>query len=327
MSGKFNAGQDNKKVFGDIQRNLRDGDSRKLLEAAGTASQQARQTPDAVRFPKLFLFGLASIPKKKKEKAFESEPPSEKKEMEEPSSPPNHHATASSPVVNGTSPSPTSSVVEILEPPSHFSSDSSEVGSPRPESPTLPPHQQLASPREERSPEAMAREIQEADGRMMEGDANGSSVPEEVRPQPTITVTAATEAETETERGMEYVGYYVLDPAATETETETETERGKEYVGYYVLDPATMTANNISKQEREMVGCGEEMAGFSREGEPAVYGSGLEDGMPTSRYLLERGMNQSAEGPRMGQENKGDDEGKEEIGKGKGKENEKENEK
>ncbi|KAL9610917.1 MAG: hypothetical protein Q9167_004395 [Letrouitia subvulpina] len=46
MSGKFNAGQDNKKVFGDIQRNLRDGDSRKLLEAAGTASQQARQTPD-----------------------------------------------------------------------------------------------------------------------------------------------------------------------------------------------------------------------------------------------------------------------------------------
>ncbi|KAI4215615.1 MAG: hypothetical protein LQ351_002084 [Letrouitia transgressa] len=46
MSGKFSASQDNKNVFEDIQRNLRDGDSRKLLEAAGTASQQARQTPD-----------------------------------------------------------------------------------------------------------------------------------------------------------------------------------------------------------------------------------------------------------------------------------------
>lgn len=48
MSGKFSASQDNKNVFEDIQRNLRDGDSRKLLEAAGTASQQARQTPDGL---------------------------------------------------------------------------------------------------------------------------------------------------------------------------------------------------------------------------------------------------------------------------------------
>lgn len=198
--------------------------------------------------------------------------------MEESSSPPNHHATATSPVLDGTSSSPPpSSVAEILEPPSRFSSDSSEVGSPRPESPTLPPHhQQLVSPREER-PEAVAREL-----------------------QPILGPTVAAEQVEETPR---------------------QTEPQKEYVGYYMLHPAAVTKKNIAKQEREMAEFRGERAGFPTHPEdPASYWSDLVEGTPTSRYLLKRWVNQSVEEPREGRKNKGDDEGNEEMGEGKGKE-------
>ncbi|KAL9610918.1 MAG: hypothetical protein Q9167_004396 [Letrouitia subvulpina] len=293
--------------------------------------------------------------------------------MEKPPSPPNHDASAAFSDLNGTSPSPPCSLVaEILEPPPRFSSDSSEIGTPRPESPTVPlSHQQLVSSPEERRPEAVARRGQpslgpivnaelaeetqrqrEARGRMAEGDVTGPSVPEEVRPQPTITLT-----ETETGTTREYVGYEFWRLVARGKATQTQTEaRGRmvegdaagssvpnrerlqpttsllrmlirartrprtgEYVGYYVLHPAAVTVAGIAKQEREMQERG--MAGIKGEKEPEIFGSQKKRGTPTSRFLLERWTNRDVKRKLWeGLDLKGDHEENKELGKGKGKE-------